>query len=79
MSGTQFDIVCHELVIGTLWKAVLSVTAGQSVTWRWTFHITAGPPSFEHHGRAETLEDAKAEIERNWQAWVGAAGFSENG
>lgn len=40
-SGTQLDIVVGRLVIGTLWKAVLSATTGGAVTWRWTFHTTA--------------------------------------
>jgi hypothetical protein len=76
-SGTQLDIVVGRLVIGTLWKAVLSATTGGAVTWRWTFHTTAGPSGFEHHGRADTFEDAKAAVERNWQAWLDAAGLTE--
>ena len=37
----------------------------------------AGPAGFEYHGHADTLEDAKAAVERNWQAWLRAARSSE--
>ena len=62
-SGTQLDIVSGDLVIGTVWKATLSVTAGQAVEWRWTFRITAGPIGFQHHGIADDLATAKAAID----------------
>jgi hypothetical protein len=78
-SGTQLDIVCGELVIGTLWKAVLSSTSGGAVSWRWTFHITAGPPGFQHHGNAADVTIAKVMIEESWDAWLKAAGLTVAG
>jgi hypothetical protein len=76
-SGTQLDIICGELVIGTLWKATLSSMASQPIQWRWTFHITAGPPGFQHHGNAADITIAKCMIEEGWEAWLKAAGLTE--
>jgi hypothetical protein len=33
-SGTQLDVMSGSLVVGTVYKAVTSVTAGQIATWR---------------------------------------------
>jgi hypothetical protein len=76
-SGTQLDIVSGDLVIGTLWKAALSATAAGTVNWRWTFHITAGPPGFEHHGNAADITIARCMVEESWEAWLRAAGLTE--
>ena len=76
-SGSQLEIVSGNLVIGTLWKAVLSSTAGGGANWRWTFHITAGPHGFEHHGKAADMTIAKCMIEESWEAWLKAAGLTK--
>ena len=76
-SGTQLDIVSGDLVIGSLWKGVLSAMTGGAVDWRWTFHITAGPPGFQHHGSAADMTIAKCVIEENWTAWLKTAGLAE--
>jgi hypothetical protein len=73
-SGTQFDIVSGEVVIGNLWKAILSVTAGQAVYWHWTFH---SGPTDKPHGAADSLDDAKAMIEELWAEWLKVAGLTE--
>ena len=80
-SGTQIDIVAGDLVIGTLWKAAPSTPstrAPQPAQWRWTFHITAGPPGFQHQGGAADVTIAKVMIEESWTVWLGAAGLVEN-
>lgn len=75
-SGTQLDIVSRKVVVGFLWKAVLSVAASRNAQWHWTWH--AGPASGpEKHGTAETNDDAKAWIEERWRAWLTAAGLRE--
>jgi len=76
-SGTQLDVVCGNLIIATLYKSHLSVVASQAVQWRWTFRVTAGPPGFEHNGTANTFEQAKSAVERNWQAWLAEAKLRE--
>ena len=75
-SGTQLDIVSGSAVIGSLWKAVLSVTAGQAARWCWTWY--AGPASGpDQHGTAHTVDEAKAEIETQWRAWLDEVGLQE--
>jgi hypothetical protein len=64
-SGTQMDVLCGDLVIANIYKA-LSAVAGQQPIWSWTFFVTAGPPGFEHHGQAATREIAHLGVERNW-------------
>jgi len=73
-SGTQLDVLSGDEVIAFLWKNVLSVMAQQDADWRWTFH--SGPTKGQRaHGSADTCEEAKAAIERNWNAWLQAAGL----
>ena len=68
MSGTA--------VVGSLWKAVLSGTAGDEARWHWTWH--AGPASGPRaHGTADTVEEAKAQLEAQWLAWLEAAELEE--
>jgi hypothetical protein len=76
-SGTQIEVLSHNIPIANISKQVLSSLAGSTVQWRWNLAITAAPPGIEYHGYAEALDEAKAAIERNWQAWLAAAGLSE--
>ena len=75
-SGTQLHIVSGQVVVGSFWKAALSVTAGQAVRWHWTFH--SGPTTAAAHGAADSLDDAKALFEELWSAWLDAAGLKES-
>ena len=75
-SGTQLDIISGTAVLGSLWKAVFSVMAGQKARWNWTWH--AGPASGpQAHSTADTLDEAKAKIEGQWRVWLKAAGLIE--
>ena len=76
-SGTQIAVFSNGLQIAHIGKEVLSVVASHAVRWRWSFAIMVGPPGFQPHGHADTFEAAKASVERNWQAWLAAAGLSE--
>ena len=67
MSGTA--------VLGSLWKAVLSVTAGQEA--RWNGRGTQAPPPVRAHGTADIVQEAKAQLEEQWRAWLEAAGLVE--
>ena len=73
-SGTQLTIISGTAVVGSLWKAVLSVTAGEEARWHWSWH--AGPASGpQADGTADTAEQAKARLEAQWRAWLEAAGL----
>ena len=75
-SDAQFDIVSNNAVVGNVWKAILTPTSGGSVRWRWTWH--AGPGSGpQQHGTAERFDEARAQIEAQWLAWLEAAGLAE--
>ena len=77
-SGTQIAVYCHELRIARIGKRVLSPLAGAAIQWQWAFSLgNAVPEGFQHSGHVETLEDAKAVVERNWQLWRAAAGLKE--
>ena len=77
-SGMQFEAVSGGLSIGYVGKEVLRSSAGREQQWRWTLYIgSAAPPGLERHGHASTCEEAKAALDRNWQAWVTAAGLIE--
>lgn len=75
-SGTQLAVMSGELAIGFISKGVLSVVAGRAVCWHWTLYLSAAPRGFQHHGNADTLEEAKAQVEKNWQLWCAAAGLA---
>jgi hypothetical protein len=73
ISGTQLDVLSGDLVIGTVYK--ISAGAGRVERWSWTFTITAAPAGFAHRGNAQSLDEAKLGIERNWKDWMKAAGL----
>jgi hypothetical protein len=68
-SATRFDICSADVTLGTLWKEVLSITAGGGGRWTWTWHQgpAAGP---DKHGTAGSLEQAQRRFESN-----GARGY----
>ncbi len=75
-SGTRLDIVSGSATVGKLWKAVLSSASSGAVQWCWTWH--QGPASGpEQHGAADTMHDAREQIEAQWKAWLIAAGLTE--
>ena len=75
---THFDVLCGSLRVGMIYKAVASVGTSRAPHWQWTFFVEeAAPPCFEHHGRADFLDNAKAAVAQNWQAWLDAAGLIE--
>ena len=76
-SATQFAVMSGEVVIASLYKGTLSVTAGQAIVWNWSFKTTEGPPGFQQHGSASSFEEAKAAIEERWALWLDAAGLRE--
>jgi hypothetical protein len=43
--------------------------------WFWTFYMIGGP--MRRHGRASTLEKAKAELSASWEVWKEWAGLEE--
>ena len=76
-SNTQLSIVSASLVVGSLRKDVLSIAAGKVESWSWTLYVDSGPDGFKKHGSASNRDSAKADIERNWQLWIDAAGLGE--
>jgi len=74
-SGTQWEVVTGNLVIGSIRKNTPSLMANKQPAWDWTLNVSAAPPGFLHHGRSDTLEEAKAQLERNWRAWLDGAGL----
>src|SRR5688572_17879169 len=63
-TGTQFAVLSGNLRIAQISKADVP-TAGRAVGWRWDFAISAGPRGFVFHGHVDTLDEAKAGVERN--------------
>lgn len=72
-TGTHFDVLSGELVIGGISKGSLSLSASRDTPWSWHFALHVAPPGFEHHGFTATLDEAKANMERNWQLWLTVA------
>jgi hypothetical protein len=57
----------------SLHNAMMS-TDTRGERWDWTWNIYKGPPGFGNQGQADTKAEAQAEIEKQWRAWVEAAG-----
>ena len=76
-SGTQLDVLSGELRIAHIGKLIMSAMTGHAVRWQWDFAVMFGPKGFQIHGNAETFEEAKAGVERNWQLWLTAAGLRD--
>lgn len=74
-AGTEWDVFSGDLRIGSISKGSLSLSASRETPWGWHFALHVAPPGFEHHGFARTFDEAKAAVERNWQAWMSAAGL----
>jgi len=77
-TGKQLAIYSHDLCIGHVGKEFMSIMTDNAVRWHWTFGMgTAVPKGFPLHGSANTLQEAKASMERAWAEWLTAAGLSE--
>jgi hypothetical protein len=74
-SEMRFAVFSHELEIGTIYKELLSGNVPPS--WSWHLHVDGPQHITPSHGSAGTLDEAKAELERNWQAWLALAGLRE--
>jgi len=68
VSGKQITVFSGDLAIAILWK--YEALAAPTEDWRWTFTLTAGPPGFQHRGKASTKDEAEACLNRNWQTWL---------
>ena len=73
-SGTQLDVLSGSIVVCSLRKAMQS-TDTRGERWEWSWQMSKGPPGFHVHDRADTKPEAQAEIERQWRAWLEAAGL----
>lgn len=73
-SGTIWDVLSGSLVICRIWKEMQSSDA-RAQSWAWTFQVAAKPDGFRIHGNGESLDDAKAHVERHWANWLDAAGL----
>jgi hypothetical protein len=76
-TGTQLDVLAGELTIGSIHKGTLSLSANRETPWAWHFRLHVAPPGFVMHGFTATLEEAKADMERNWQLWIKSAGLHD--
>jgi hypothetical protein len=76
-SGTQWDVLSGELVIGNINKGALSLAADRDTPWSWHFRLHVAPQGFIMHGVSVTLDDAKVAMERNWQRWLAEANLRE--
>jgi len=74
-SGTQLTIVSGKADVGSLWKVVLAVTAGEGSRWHWTWHSGPGDGRGQH-GTADSIDEAKAALEAEWRA-LDAAGLTK--
>jgi|SoiMethySBSTD1v2_1073268.scaffolds.fasta_scaffold559297_2 hypothetical protein len=76
-AGTQIMVYIGRVRIAHIRKQVLS-PLGKSVRWQWEFSFgNAVPAELQHRGHADTFEEAKAAVERNWRSWMQAAGLEE--
>ena len=67
--------MCGGFRVAHIWKNVLSITAGGGVTWSWTLYVSAAPSKV--HGGANSLDEAKAQVDQAWQNWLDTAGLTE--
>jgi hypothetical protein len=72
-SGTQIDVRSGDLSVCHIGKEMFSELVGGGARWRWNFKMHIGPPGFVPLGYADSYEEAKAAVERNWQLWLTAA------
>ena len=73
--NTQVDVFSGQIAIALVYK-VTSAPATSGELWSWTFLLSAAPAGFQHHGSQATRELACLSVERNWEAWLKAAGLN---
>ena len=78
-SGTQIDVRTGTLSIGHIGKEMFSNLLGGGPRWRWYLKLdhNAVPPGCVRDAYAETFDEAKEAVERNWRIWLRAAGLTE--
>ena len=78
-SGTQIDVRTDSMSIGHIGKEMFSNLGGGGLRWRWYLKVDPNtvPPGCTRDAYAETFDEAKAAVERNWRIWLRAAGLME--
>jgi hypothetical protein len=71
-SGTQFSVLAGGVYIGSINKTMQSIMVKDVERWDWRLNSHYGPVGYLSNGRASSLADAKAELERNWMLWLAA-------
>ena len=75
VSETKFEAVAGRLVVGAVYKEVLS---GGQVHWSWHLSaVTAPQPGVHERGRVANVDVAKAALELNWRVWLTLVGLRE--
>jgi len=77
-SGTQFTVLAGTVRIASVTKTMQSIISKNDDRWDWHMYQPYGPPGYEQHGRANSLLEASAEVERMWSMWLQAAGLTES-
>ena len=68
----------RDVVFFTVKDASHSLHGIKATRWSWHLYVRGPETVVRSGGHAETPEDAKAAVERNWQAWLAAAALREN-
>ena len=76
-SGRQIEVRSQDVPVGHIGKEMFGQLAGSGARWRWHLKMPSGAWGFASDGEANTVDEAKGQVEDNWQAWLSAAGLSE--
>jgi hypothetical protein len=74
-SGTQFSVLTCSVQTASITKPMQSIMAKDGERWDGHMHHPFGPARYEQRGRADSLDQAKADVERMLAMWLDAAGL----
>ena len=76
-SGTQLNVLCGTVIVANIHKDWSTVMYKTDERWNWSMKQERGPKGYQVSGSANSLDEAKAFVERMWTMWLDAAGLVE--
>ena len=71
---TDYTVFCGEWNIGRIYE----VRGGpEHLRWFWALHFPSKPESLRTDNRVATLDEAKAQFQKSWDAWKAWAKLEE--
>jgi hypothetical protein len=64
----ELEVLSDALTIASIGR--------RGAMWTWTLYVSPAPAGLKVRGTADSLENAKRELEQHWSTWLDVAGLT---